>query len=120
MARKLRDGDIFFSLDSQRIQLEEIHRFANGPVLTPDGIHWDVLRLWSEIKAGIGMAVRKHGGQSQARTGIIPFSGIGLDTWGVDFALLDKNGVLLGNPFITATAAMTACSNKPSCASRAS
>ena len=81
---------ILGKLDSGSLQLEEIHRFANGPVMTPDGIHWDVLRLWSEIKTGIGLAVRKHGGQ---------FSGIGLDTWGVDFGLLDKNGVLLGNPY---------------------
>ena len=81
---------ILGTLDSERLQLDEIHRFANGPVSTPDGIHWEVLRLWSEIKQGITLAVRKHDQ---------PISGIGLDTWGVDFGLLDKNGALLGNPF---------------------
>lgn len=81
---------ILGTLESGRLQLEEVHRFANGPVRTPDGIHWDVLRLWSEIKQGITLAVRKHGKQ---------IAGIGLDTWGVDFCLLDQHGVLLGNPY---------------------
>ncbi len=81
---------ILGKLDSGHLQLEEVHRFANGPVRTPDGLHWDVLRLWSEIKTGIGMAVHKYGTQ---------IAGIGLDTWGVDFGLLDHNGALLGNPY---------------------
>ena len=81
---------ILGKLDAGRLQLEEVHRFANGPVSTPDGLHWDALRLWSEIKAGIGMAVHKYGNQ---------IAGIGLDTWGVDFGLLDHNGALLGNPY---------------------
>ena len=77
------------TLDGGKLTLTETHRFPNGPVRLPDGIHWDVLRLWSEIKAGIAATV--DGG---AR-----LSGLGLDTWGVDFALLDVNGALLGNPF---------------------
>lgn len=81
---------ILGTLVSGRLQLEEVHRFANGPVQTFDGIHWDVLHLWSEIKQGIALAVRKHGKQ---------IDGIGLDTWGVDFGLLDRNGALLGNPY---------------------
>jgi rhamnulokinase len=76
-------------LDDGRLRLSEVHRFANGPVQLPDGLHWDVLRLWSEIKAGIAAAIK--GGTNPAA--------IGLDTWGVDFALLDKNGALLSNPF---------------------
>jgi rhamnulokinase len=81
---------IYGSLEAGRLQLEEVHRFANGPVRTPDGLHWDVLRLWSEIKQGIALAVRKHGQD---------IAGLGLDTWGVDFGLLDRNGALLGNPY---------------------
>ncbi len=81
---------ILGTLENGRLQLEEVHRFANNPVTTPDGLHWDVLRLWSEIKVGITLAIRKH---SQN------IVGIGVDTWGVDFGLLDKNGGLLGNPF---------------------
>jgi rhamnulokinase len=78
------------TLEGGRIQIDELHRFANGPVALPDGIHWDVLRLWTEIKAGIAAALARTGGKLQ---------GIGLDTWGVDFALLDRHGGLLGNPF---------------------
>ncbi len=76
--------------DGERLSIEEIHRFANGPVRMPSGLHWDALRLWSEIKVGIGKAARAAGGQ---------LAGIGLDTWGVDFALLDRNGALVSNPY---------------------
>jgi len=75
------------TLDDDRLSLTEAHRFSNGPVRLPDGLHWDVLRLWSEIKAGLTIAA------AQA-----PLASIGLDTWGVDFALLDGHGALLGNP----------------------
>jgi len=77
------------TLDERRLSLREVHRFGNGPVRLPDGIHWDVLRLWSEIKSGIA-AAQKSG---------TTLDGLGLDTWGVDFALLDRNGALLANPF---------------------
>jgi rhamnulokinase len=80
---------IVATLVGDKLTLNEVHRFSNGPVQLPDGIHWDALRLWSEIKTGIASAV-KHGAK---------LDGIGLDTWGVDFALLDKNNALLSNPF---------------------
>jgi rhamnulokinase len=80
---------IVSTLEGDRLTLNEVHRFGNGPVHLPDGLHWDVLCLWSEIKAGIAAAIK---------SGANP-AGIGLDTWGVDFALLDKTGALLGNPF---------------------
>ena len=80
---------IIGSLLNDKLTLSETHRFANGPVCLTDGIHWDVLRLWSEIKSGIAATV-KNG---------MKLDGIGLDTWGVDFALLDKNNSLLSNPF---------------------
>jgi rhamnulokinase len=80
---------IVATLEEDRLALNEVHRFGNAPVRLPDGLHWDVLRLWSEIKAGIAAAIK---------SGARPV-GMGLDTWGVDFALLDKDGVLLGNPF---------------------
>jgi rhamnulokinase len=76
--------------DGQRLQLAEAHRFPNGPVRLPSGLHWDVLRLWSEIKQGIALAVRTHG---------VELASAGLDTWGVDFGLLDHSGALLGNPY---------------------
>lgn len=77
------------AISERKIELTECHRFANGPVRTGDELHWDVLRLWSEMKIGVGKAA--------AATGEI--RAIGIDTWGVDFALLDKNDSLLGNPF---------------------
>ena len=80
---------ILGALDDNRLTLTETHRFPNGPVRLTDGIHWDVLRLWSEIKSGIAATVKKG----------VKLDGIGLDTWGVDFALLDKNHSLLSNPF---------------------
>jgi rhamnulokinase len=77
-------------LDDGLLTLTETHRFSNGPVYLPDGLHWDVLRLWSEIKAGIGISSEKFNKHIDS---------IGLDTWGVDFALLDSHGALLSNPF---------------------
>ena len=73
------------SLDGDKLTLTETHRFANGPVRLNDGLHWDVLRLWSDIKDGISKSK--------------PIESIGLDTWAIDFALLDKNKSLLSNPF---------------------
>ena len=74
--------------DGASVGVAEVHRFANGPVRLPDGLHWDVLRLFEEIKAGV-----RRAGHDGALTGL------GLDTWGVDFALLDRDGALLHNPY---------------------
>ena len=77
------------TLADEMLKLTETHRFLNGPVRLPDGLHWDVLRQWAEIKAGIAATVK----------GGAELSSLGVDTWAVDFALLDKNGALLSNPF---------------------
>ena len=76
--------------DGERIRLSEVHRFLNGPVPLPDGLHWDVLCLWTEIKRGLALAVQEHGAD---------LAGVGLDTWGVDFGLLDRDGALVLNPY---------------------
>ncbi len=81
---------ILGQFDGKRIQLSEVHRFPNGPVYLPDGMHWDVLRLWTEIKQSMGLIAREHGGD---------LAGVGLDTWGVDFGLLDRDGALVSNPY---------------------
>src|SRR3972149_1067758 len=70
--------------------LDEVHRFPNGPVRVGDHIHWDVLRLWSEIQNGLRIASDHSAGS---------LAGIGLDTWGVDFGLLDSSERLIGNPY---------------------
>ena len=75
--------------DGTRFELEDLHRFQNGPVTVLGRLYWDVLSLWSEVKAGMARyAAAPHGA----------LAGIGIDTWGVDFGLLDRAGRLLGNP----------------------
>lgn len=69
------------------LDLEVVHRFPNIPVRVPDGLHWDVLRLFQEMKEGLRLASREN-----------QLASLGLDTWGVDFALLDSAGALLANP----------------------
>ncbi|MEA3337891.1 MAG: rhamnulokinase family protein [Chloroflexota bacterium] len=76
--------------DGARFALEELHRFPNGPVNLLGRLHWDHLRLWTEIKQGLSRYAARYDE---------PAAGIGVDTWGVDYALLDRNGALLGNPF---------------------
>lgn len=77
------------AFDGERLTLEEGHRFPNGMVPVLGHLHWDVLRLFDEMMLGLRMC---------ARAGIQPRS-IGVDTWGVDFALIGKNQTLLGNPY---------------------
>jgi rhamnulokinase len=76
--------------DGERLGLEEIYRFPNGPVRVNEHLYSDVLHLWSEIQTGLQKA------KAKTETGL---ASLGVDTWGVDFALLDKQDRLLGNPF---------------------
>ncbi len=78
--------------NGSNLELREISRFDNGPVDLMGTIHWDVLRLWDEIQKGIGKGVKEL-----TEAGSPPMS-VGVDTWGVDFGLLDRQGKLLGNP----------------------
>ncbi len=78
---------ILGSLADGKLTLTETHRFPNGAVQLPDGLYWDVLRLWQEIQRAIALSA------AQA-----PLASLGIDTWGVDFALLDETGALLANP----------------------
>jgi rhamnulokinase len=73
------------SLDGGRVELEEVHRFENRPVRLPDGLRWNLLHLFTETLAG----VRRAG----------ELAGVGVDTWGVDYALLDGEHRVLGLPF---------------------
>ncbi|MBW6467476.1 MAG: hypothetical protein K0B06_13290, partial [Brevefilum sp.] len=74
------------SIGDDRLVIEETHRFPNHAVTLPDGLYWDILRLWSDIKAGIGISSQKFSNK---------ISSIALDTWGVDFALLGQQDLLL-------------------------
>jgi rhamnulokinase len=71
------------------LRIEEAHRFPNDPVAYPGGLYWDVQRLWLEAQRGLALASAKAGGRVVS---------IGVDCWGVDFALLDAEGRLLENP----------------------
>ncbi len=71
--------------DGSAFTMEDVHRFPNIPVSAGGTLYWDVLRLWQDITTGI------HQAESEAAS-------IGIDTWGVDFALLDRNGNLIANP----------------------
>jgi rhamnulokinase len=79
---------ILGQFDGRRLQLEVVHRFPNGPVRTLDTMHWDVLRLYSEMLAAMRRCTADKGSVDS----------LGVDTWGVDFGLLGRDGTLLGNP----------------------
>ena len=70
-----------------KLSLREVHRFRNGPVKVAGHLHWDALRVYEEILTGLSAAAQ-----------VATPASVGLDTWGVDFGLLDRNGALLGNP----------------------
>ena len=74
--------------DGERIEIEEIHRFSNDPVMLCGRFVWDVPRLVYEMKQALLKLSRKG----------VHVDAIGIDTWGVDFGMLDKNGHLLGLP----------------------
>ncbi len=77
--------------DGSHITLEEVHRFANGMVERDGHLFWDVNRLWREIQTGIQRYATQ---ENQAL-----LASIGIDTWAVDYALLDDNGALIGDPY---------------------
>ena len=75
------------AFDGASISIREIHRFPNDPVIVNGTIYWDVLRLLHEIKQSIRLAAAAA-----------DIDSVAIDTWGVDFGALDKNGDLIGNP----------------------
>jgi rhamnulokinase len=88
-------GRVFLGgFDGQRVDLREVHRFPNVPVRVADGLHWDVLRIMHEVNEGLCRAARETG----------ELASVGVDTWGVDFALL--TGRSSPTRTITATGAL--------------
>lgn len=77
---------------TSRLDVSEVHRFLNTPVYLPHDrgrtLYWDAPYLWSEILVGLRKTGHEHG----------PPASVGVDTWGVDFGLLDRDGRLLQNP----------------------
>ncbi len=78
---------ILATFDGEKINLQEVHRFSNDPVNINGTVYWDIQRLFFEIKQGMVKA-KEFGG----------FESIGIDTWGVDFGLIRKDGSLVENP----------------------
>lgn len=74
-------------LNEKKIKLTEVHRFKNRGVPVNGTLYWDILSLYNEIKIGLVNA-EKAGG----------FMSVGIDTWGVDYGIIDKKGFLIGNP----------------------
>ena len=79
---------IISKFDGYKIELEEVHRFSNEPVSIGGHLYWDFLRLFHELKTGIKKAKAKYN----------DISSIGIDTWGVDYGLLDEYDNLISNP----------------------
>lgn len=71
-----------------KIELEEIHRFTNDPVRVGKNFYWDTFRLYHELKTGLKKAAAKK----------LDITSLAIDTWGVDYGLIDKEGNLIGNP----------------------
>lgn len=81
MLGTLRDG---------ALEIRELHRFANPPARVDDRIHWDLLRLLDDVKTAIAKAAHESHDQ---------LTSFGIDTWGLDFGLLDLSDQLLANPY---------------------
>lgn len=79
---------ILGTLEGDRLTIEPRHRFANPTGRMRGHLHWNLLAQWEQMKAGL-----------RAATGGAAVDGIGVDTWGVDFALVGPDGEILGNPF---------------------
>jgi rhamnulokinase len=76
--------------DGNKLTFKEIHRFSNDPVQVGNRLHWDILRLYYEVKQGI-LKARNHGYKN--------IKSMAIDSWAVDFGLIGKHGELLGNPY---------------------
>lgn len=75
-------------VDADRLELQEVSRFANGPVLVGDTLYWDILGLYRGVLEGLGAAHQE----------VDTIDSIGIDSWGVDYGLLDSTGALVANP----------------------
>lgn len=74
---------------SGTLELEEVHRFPNEAVALPDALHWDALGLYREVLAGLARVAHVER----------DVASVGVDSWAIDYALLDGDGRLLGNPY---------------------
>jgi rhamnulokinase len=77
-------------LKDQKVTLNEVHRFTTHSIRYEGGFHWDILSIYEEIIEGLKKAQKTFGKD---------FNGIGVDTWGVDYVLIDSQGRIAGYPY---------------------
>ena len=76
--------------DGQRLRLEELHRFGNGPVPVAGTLRWDLLALWRGVEEGLAKGAQAYGNRAES---------VGVDTWGVDYVLFGPGDEMLGQPY---------------------
>ena len=81
---------IIGAFNGHTLRLKEVHRFSNGPVRVNNHFYTDILNIWEQVQLGLKKGLVASGTH---------LNGVGVDTWGVDYALLDGNDQLLGNPY---------------------
>ena len=79
-------------LDGHQLTLKEVHRFLHLPLELPSGLHWDLTGIWANVLEGLRKAMAEANDQN------IDVVSLGVDTWGVDYALVGKSGELMGLP----------------------
>ncbi len=79
-----------WSTDTLKLELETIHRFPSPAIRIDGHLHWDVLAIFDSIKEGLSQAAALYGDRIVS---------VGVDSWAVDYALVDANGSMLGNPY---------------------
>lgn len=77
-------------IGARQVRVEEVHRFANGGHRINGHFHWNTVGLFAEIKAGLAKAAKQYGKR---------IASMGVDSWGVDYGWIDRNGTLLGIPY---------------------
>src|SRR5689334_13240770 len=75
------------TIEEGRLEVEVLHRFPNGGTQLPSGLYWDAIGLWREILAGL-----KNAGERGK------IDSVGVNSWGVDYALLDESGLFVDHP----------------------
>ncbi len=78
------------TLSDEKLKLDEVHRFSNGPVERQGHLRWDFKKLFGDIKTGLKKAAQQTDAQ---------ICGIAVDSWGVDFGLIDEDGLLIDDPY---------------------
>jgi sugar (pentulose or hexulose) kinase len=78
------------TVTGKKLGLEEVYRFSNGPIKEDLSLRWDFDKLFSEVKTGITNAIEQSDGE---------VSGVGVDSWGVDYGLVGEDGALIENPY---------------------